>query len=271
MNTKQISNRKAAFMLAMAEDPKDINHAVAPAELMAIIAHTNPIQFEDGIGTLFMDSGVDEETYYDYLMRRQCNDESMAEIRNSFLMDPVRAKLNKIKYEKGLIPDDEILAFALFLVGNSRIVEEYDVIDENELYDMAELVNSTANRLKFLLQCMSEGRYDILNTVIQFTHKKMETNVDCVYCFDEVTPEDGGVLEYYKQMTARVEHGKTFDHETEMEKAFWERYQKSYDDWSRKQTENMSPPVSRYNDDEDDEIPKHMNDDEPLVERDFEG
>ena len=84
-------------------------------------------------------------------MRRQCNDESMAEIRNSFLMDPVRAKLNKIKYEKGLIPDDEILAFALFLVGNSRIVEEYDVIDENELYDMAELVNSTANRLKFLL------------------------------------------------------------------------------------------------------------------------
>ena len=63
MNTKQISNRKAAFMLAMAEDPKDINHAVAPAELMAIIAHTNPIQFEDGIGTLFMDSGVDEETY----------------------------------------------------------------------------------------------------------------------------------------------------------------------------------------------------------------
>ena len=106
---------------------------------------------------------------------------------------------------------------------------------------------------------------------IQFTHKKMETNVDCVYCFDEVTPEDGGVLEYYKQMTDRVEHGKTFDHETEMEKAFWERYQKSYDDWSRKQTENMSPPVSRYNDDEDDEIPKHMNDDEPLVERDFEG
>lgn len=169
MNTNQIRNRKAAFMMAMAENHKDINHAVAPAELMAIIAHTNPIQFEDGVGTLFMQSGVDEETYYDYLMRRQCNDESLAEIRHSFLMDPVRAKLNKIKYEKGLIPDDEILAFALFLVGNSRIVEEYDVIDENELCDMAELVNSTANRLKFLLQCMNEGRYDILNTVIQFT------------------------------------------------------------------------------------------------------
>lgn len=271
MNTNQIRNRKAAFMMAMAENHKDINHAVAPAELMAIIAHTNPIQFEDGVGTLFMQSGVDEETYYDYLMRRQCNDESLAEIRHSFLMDPVRAKLNKIKYEKGLIPDDEILAFALFLVGNSRIVEEYDVIDDNELYDMAELVNSTANRLKFLLQCMNEGRYDILNTVIQFTHKVMETNVDTVYCFDEVIPEDGGVLDYYKRMTDRVEHGKIFDVETEMERAFWEGYQKNYDDRSRKQAENMTPPVKCYNDDEDDEIPMRVNDDEPLVERDFEG
>ena len=270
MNTKQINNRKAAFMLAMAENPKDINHAVAPAELMAIIAHTNPLQFEDGVGTLFMDSGVDEETYYDYLMCRQCNDESLAEIRHSFLMDPVRAKLNKFKYEKGLIPDDEILAFALFLVGNSRIVEEYEVIDENELHDMAELVNSTANRLKFLLQCMNEGRYDILNTVIQFTHKVMETNVDPVYCFDEVTPEDGGVLDYYKRMTDRVEFGKTFDKETAAEKAFWERYQKAYDDFSRKHEANLNPHL--HDDGIEDELPPmSYAPDEPLVERDFEG
>lgn len=259
MNTNQISNRKAAFLMAMEEDGTDINHAIAPAELMAIIAHTNPLKFDEGIEEVWDQSCVDEETYYNYLNRHNCTDEALAEIRHSFLMDPVRAKLNKIKYEKGLIPDDEILAFALFLVGNCRIIEECDFNDELFFEDYAELINITANRLKFLILCMNNGRFDLLNTVIQFAHKEMQTNASTEYCFAEVTPDDGGVLDYYKRMTDHVAFGEDYDLTAAAEKEFWERVNKVREERLKK------------NDVEDEEIPTRIINDEPLVERDFEG
>ena len=60
-------------------------------------------------------------------------------MRNAFSTDPVRMKLSQFKYESGLIPDDEILAFVLFLVADSDLVEYASATGEVEFDDLADL------------------------------------------------------------------------------------------------------------------------------------
>ena len=195
----------------------------------------------------------------EYTSFRNTLNEGMIEYGKKIKHKYFAGSLNKIKYEKGLIPDDEILAFALFLVGNCRIIEECDFNDELFFEDYAELINITANRLKFLILCMNNGRFDLLNTVIQFAHKEMQPNASTEYCFAEVTPDDRRVLDYYKRMTDHVAFGEDYDLTSAAEKEFWERVNKVREERLKK------------NDVEDEEIPTRIINDEPLVERDFEG
>lgn len=257
MNTKHIQNRKAAFAIAMENHGSSyLPTTIAPAEMMALVANSDPLNFWNGVNDLTEYANADENDMMEYMLNNQCSDESLSEIRHSFLMDPIRNKLNKIKYEQGLIPDDEILAFALFLVGDSLLVREADTDSYICFDDSATLVNHVANRLKFLCLCMSDGRYDLLNTVIQYARKEMCTTVATNFVFDEVEADDGGVAEYYRTMT---------DPE-----AFKKRYEANEEAF-RKAMKTRAKDKNIFIDDQNDDIPTRADQDEPLVERDFEG
>lgn len=167
-------------------------------------------------------------------------------MRNAFSTDPVRMKLSQFKYESGLIPDDEILAFVLFLVADSDLVEYASATGEVEFDDLADLLNHMANRAKFLLMCLREGRFDILNAVVQFARKYKSEQIDTIFCFDKVEPDDGGLADYYKAMTDHDAFATLNDDPTEDDFDDGEEYDDKLDEYDR-------------------------DEEEPAVERDFEG
>ena len=175
--------------------------------------------------------------------------------------------MNKYKYENALLADDEILAFALFLVGDSLIVKETEDDEDIDFSIAADLVNHVAKRLKFLLMCMNMGRYDVLNTVIQFARHEMKTPINTMYCFDAVEPNDGGVTNYFKVMTDRDEYAKHYD--------AWrnEIRQRIEDEKKQKEVDNLKAQVKKLTEKPKDPPIDHygIKRDEPLVERDFEG
>ena len=267
MNTNQINNRKAAFVQAMENDEYDIHHAVAPAELMAILHHCDPLKYNYGVDILINSDYVNEDVLLEYMDDKHCWEHDWEAALNTFLMDPVRAKLNKYKYEKALLADDEILAFALFLVGDSLIVKEADEDEDIDYSDTADLVNHVAQRLKFLLMCMNLGRYDVLNTVIQFARSEMKTPIDTTFCFDTFEPNDGGVMNYFKVMTDHIEYGKRYDE--------WmnEIHKRIEDEKKQKEVNALKAQVKKLTEKPKDPPFDHfgIKQDEPLVERDFEG
>lgn len=258
MNTKHMINRKAALIQSLA-DGKDIRHAVAPAEFLRLAALTDPLDFDRGVSALLDHTKADEGEFFGYQFDNECYAAALEVGRNTFFMDPVRAKINKYKYESGLLADDEILAFALFLVIDSMLVTEAQDSGELEFDDVANLINHVANRIKFILMCMHDGRYDVLNTIIQYVRKYKAEEVDTLYCFDTVTPDDGGVIDYFKAMTDHECYGEFYDNLCEERRLAYE---------ARKSFEGFHADESPEDDDEDDCEDEY---EEPLVERDFEG
>lgn len=266
MNTNQINNRKAAFAIAMENDNSDLHHAIAPAELMAILHHCDPLHYDAGIDVLLETTEVDETLLMEYMDSNACGEHDWNSALNTFLMDPVRAQLNKIKYEKGLLADDEILAFALFLVGDSLLVKEALTGREPEYDDTADLVNHVASRLKFLLMCINEGKYALLNTAIEYARREMSAFVDTSFCFDEITPSDGGVIEYYQFMTDHRVFGKKYgEWKNQFKQKFKEERAKMACEGLKKRLRTV------VNEDEETDEISPSEYDEPLVERDFEG
>lgn len=260
MNTNQINAKKEFFIRAMEKDNKDLIHAVAPADMMAIIHQCDPLHHYNGENHLLEISNADELCFDDYCFDNHCGESDYMVARDTFLMDPVRAELNKIKYEKGLITDDELLAFALFLIGDSLIVKEHEEDEDIDYRATANLVNHVASRLKFLASCMNLARYDMLNTVIQFARQDMDTPIVTSYCFDEVEMEDGGVLDYYGRMTDVA----AFAHPHDMKERAYAIAKKTTDK-IMKELGKRYPDV--FETDGNEKVPEE----EPLVERDFEG
>ena len=254
MNTNQINAKKELFIRAMEKDNKDLIHAVAPAGMMTIIHKCDPLHHHNGENHLLEISNADELCFDNYCFDNHCGESDYMVARDTFLMDPVRAELNKIKYEKGLITDDELLAFALFLVGDSLIVQENEEDEDVDYRAKANLVNHVASRLKFLASCMNLARYDMLNTVIQFARQEMDTPIDTSYCLDEVEMKDSGVLNYYDRMT----NVKAFTRLHDMEEGLRVL--------ARKASEKMLEEYRKKVGDK-----KIESEEEPLVERDFEG
>ena len=257
MNTNQINAKKELFIRAMEKDNKDLIHAVAPAEMMTIIHKCDPLHHHNGENHLLEISNADELCFDNYCFDNHCGESDYMVARDTFLMDPVRAELNKIKYEKGLITDDELLAFALFLVGDSLIVKEHEEDEDIDYRATANLVNHVASRLKFLSSCMNLARYDMLNTIIQFARQDMDTPIDTSYCFDEVEMEDGGVLDYYGRMTDVKEFTKLHDMKENLHIIARKAAEQMVEEY-RKKYPNVGGKKKEY-------------EEEPLVERDFEG
>jgi hypothetical protein len=99
-----------------------------------------------------------------------------------------------------MIPDDELLAFALFFIADSDLVTSANETGEVEFDDVANLINHMANRMKFFFTCLREKRYDILNLIVHYARKYKSEDVDTRFCFDTVTPDDGGVIDYFNSL-----------------------------------------------------------------------
>lgn len=255
MNTNQKINRKAALEKSLSLG-KPFNRAVAPGEFLALVAHTDPLNFERGLCMLQSQTKADEEQFFNYQLDNECYESALAVARNTLFMDPVRAQLNRFKYESGLIPDDEILAFVLFLIADSDLVAYATETGEVEFDDLANLINHMANRMKFLLLCMRDGRYDLLNLVVQHARKNLSDQIDTLFCFDTVEPDDGGVIDYFREQTSHEAFASKLDRDAEICEA------------AMRERERMENFLS--DDDENDGYDEDEQD-EPLVERDFEG
>ena len=107
MNTNQINSRKATLIQSV-KNGKPFRLTVAPGEFLALVAHTDPLNFNRGFEMLREQTKVDDDAFYDYMVENECSEEKLEMVRNSLYMDPVRAQINRFKYENGLIPDDEI-------------------------------------------------------------------------------------------------------------------------------------------------------------------
>ena len=86
----------------------------------------------------------------------------------------------------------------------------------------------------------------ILNAVVQFARKYKSEQIDTIFCFDTVEPDDGGLADYYKAMTDHDAFAALNDDPTEDD----------FDDG-----EEYDDKLAGYDSDEE----------EPAVERDFEG
>lgn len=245
MNTNHSFNRKAALQQSIAHG-KSMTKSVAPAEFLSLVAYTDPLNFDRGVHLLADQIGVKETDIRTYQRENECYEASLESMRNAFSTDPVRMKLSQFKYESGLIPDDEILAFVLFLVADSDLVEYASATGEVEFDDLADLLNHMANRARFLLMCLREGRFDILNAVVQFARKYKSEQIDTIFCFDKVEPDDGGLADYYKAMTDHDAFAALNDNLTEDDFDDGVEYDDKLDGYDR-------------------------DDEEPAVERDFEG
>lgn len=242
MNTNTFFSRKAALKQSLAHG-ESLKKSVAPAELLSLVTYTDPLNFDRGLHLLADQIGAKETDVKTYQQENECYANSLEVARNAFFSDPVRMRLNQFKYEHGLIPDDEILAFVLFLIADSDLVGYASKTSEVEFDDLADLVNHMANRAKFLLMCLREGRFDILNAAVQYARKYKSEQINTIFCFDHVEPDDGGLTEYYKAMT---------DHE-----AFAEL--------------NYDPTVDDWDNDEEYDDGFGRDEEEPIVERDSEG
>ena len=249
MNSNQMQNRKAALTISLSSG-KDLNHSIAPGEFLALVAHTDPLNFERGLCMLKDQIKADDGEFFKYQYENECYAAALNAARNTFFMDSIRLEINKYKYMNGLLADDELLALALFLIADSIIVDESHDAGEVEFDVIANLVNHVANRLKFLVMCMRDGKYDILNTVIQFTCKYKTEDINTLFCFDTVTPDDGGVINYIRAMTDCESYGEYYDK-------------------LRKDHKTTCKDLGT----EDDEIDTGYGEDygEPLIDRDFEG
>lgn len=256
MNTNQINSRKATLIQSV-KNGKPFRLTVAPGEFLALVAHTDPLNFNRGFEMLREQTKVDDDAFYDYMVENECSEEKLEMVRNSLYMDPVRAQINRFKYENGLIPDDELLAFMLFLIADSDLVTYANETGEVEFDDLATLINHMANRAKFLLMCFRDNRFDILNLVVQYARKEKSKQIDTLYCFDTVEPDEGGVIGYYKTLTSiEADAGKNAP---------------AFETKECKRNLGLSDDEDDYDEDDDyeDEFEDEL--DEPLVERDFEG
>ena len=258
MNAKQNYNRKAALIQSV-KNGNSLDHSVAPGEFLALVTHTDPLNFERGLCMLLDQIKADEGEFFGYQHENECYENGLETARNTLFMDPVRSQINRFKYEKGLIPDDEILAFVLFLIADSDLVAYATDEGEVEFDDLANLINHMANRAKFLLMCLRDNRYDILNLVVQYARKEKSEQIDTLFCFDTVEPDDGGVIDYYKILTNHEAFGRKCDIDEEVRRAAYA---------ARK---NMADLDAYDDEDEDEDCDTSDDFEEPLVERDFEG
>ena len=67
MNTNQINNRKAEFVLAMKENNRDLYRAIAPAEMMALLHNCNPVHYEEGIDVIIDNTDASEDMLMEYI------------------------------------------------------------------------------------------------------------------------------------------------------------------------------------------------------------
>lgn len=261
MNTNQMHNRKMALANAL-KNGKPFRYAVAPGELLALIAHSDPLDFGRGTELLLKQTKANESDFYEYQFDNRCYESALEVARNTYYMDPVRAEVNKFKYENGLLADDEVLALALFFLADSDAVINCADYGEAEFDDFANLVNHVANRMKFLLLCMRDGRYDILNTVIQFARAKKTSDIDSIFCLDTVEPDDGGTIDYFKAMIDHEAYANYClkEHEKEPTRKTQRKVSFSDDDSDTDSDDDF------YGDDDYDDDTG-----EPIVERDFEG
>ena len=199
MNTNQINNRKAQLIESI-KAGLALRNSVAPGELLALVSNADPINFERGVGVLTMQTGVDSDEMLDYQIDNECCESALEVARHTVYMDPERSMINAYKYENSLIPDDELLAFALFFIADSDLVTSANETGEVEFDDVANLINHMANRMKFFFTCLREKRYDILNLIVHYARKYKSEDVDTRFCFDTVTPDDGGVIEYFNSL-----------------------------------------------------------------------
>ena len=199
MNTNQINNRKAQIIESI-KAGLGLRNAVAPGELLALVSNADPLNFERGVGVLTMQTGVDSDEMLDYQIDNECCESALEVARHTVYMDPERSKINAYKYENSMIPDDGLLAFALFFIADSDLVTSANETGEVEFDDVANLINHMANRMKFFFTCLREKRYDILNLIVHYARKYKSEDVDTRFCFDTVTPDDGGVIEYFNSL-----------------------------------------------------------------------
>ena len=199
MNTNQINNRKAQIIECL-KAGLGLRNAVAPGELLALVSNADPINFERGVGVLTMQTGVDSDEMLDYQIDNECCESALEVARHTVYIDPERSMINAYKYENSMIPDDELLAFALFFIADSDLVTSANETDEVEFDDVANLINHMANRMKFFFTCLREKRYDILNLIVHYARKYKSEDIDTRFCFDTVTPDDGGVIEYFNSL-----------------------------------------------------------------------
>ena len=199
MNTNQINNRKAQIIESIKAGLR-LRNAVAPGELLAFVSNADPLNFERGVGVLTMQTGVDSDEMLDYQIDNECCESALEVARHTVYMDPERSMINAYKYENSLIPDDELLAFALFFIADSDLVTSANETDEVEFDDVANLINHMANRMKFFFTCLREKRYDILNLIVHYARKYKSEDIDTRFCFDTVIPDDGGVIEYFNSL-----------------------------------------------------------------------
>ncbi len=257
MNTNTINYRKHQITEAL-KSGTPLRDAVAPGEFLALVAHLDPLSYGRGSNVLGGQLNVDEDEQFEYEITEQLGDAAVEVARQTYLMDDVRAEINRHKFANGLLADDEILAFALFLVVDSALVNDALDSEEMEFDDVADLINHVAKRIKFLLSCIRNGRLDILNTVIQYTKLKKTENIDTVFLFPTFEADDGGTLEYYKAMTDKNAYRNYFQQELDKSKAQYE------------ESKRLSELLNAEEDDEDAYSDNYEDDREPLVERDFE-
>lgn len=267
MNTTTAANRKYAIANAI-KSGKRIDHAMTPGELLGLAAFSDPLNYNRGRDMLCKQIGADDDELFDFEMDNELSDDALELARHSFMMDDTRNELNRIKYGNALIADDEILAFAYFLVTGSDIIETANNFCEVEYDDAANLVNHVANRLKFLLVCLREGRYDVLNMVIRFVRKNSDPDIDTLSIFPDVVSDDGGVVEYYQAMVDPRAYAVYREKE---------RAKMLGDSEGFRATENATKTdEDEYADEDEDAEEDDCDNDsedfeEPLVERDFEG
>ena len=82
--------------------------------------------------------------------------------------------------------------------------------------------------------------------MVQFARKYKSEQIDTIFCFDKVEPDDGGLADYYKAMTDHDSFAALNDDLTEDDFDDGEEYDDKLDGYDR-------------------------DDEEPAVERDFEG
>ncbi len=265
MNTNTIKNRKNEIVEDL-KSGKRLFRTVAPFELLTLIADLDPINFFRGTAVLADQLGADPMEMVQMCTAEQLTPPAVDVARHTFLMDDARTEINRYKYERGLLGDDEILAFALFLVVDSALVNDALEYDEVEFDDVAELVNHVASRIKFLMSCLRESRFDVLNSIIQYTKAKKSEGIDTVYLFPTIKADDGGFLDYYKAMTEKDEYPKYVVKEIQkFNEALKDRLDNESEDDGDETTDNAE-------DGEDDDGSSNYDDyEEPLVERDFEG